>query len=82
MIGLNCSGLVTLSKHKLKGQRYVKLDLGDGTKAPLLDLYITHFSNKKVLYTDITIKASLIFRRCLITLHDYSTALRKALVCL
>ena len=58
MVSLNCSGLVTLSKHQLKDQRYAELDLGDATKAELLDLYITHFSNKKALYTDITIKAS------------------------
>lgn len=61
MTPLNCSGVVTLSKHKLKGQRYVELDLGDATKVKVVDLYFTHFTNRKALYTDIEIEARLIF---------------------
>ena len=58
MFTLNCSGLVTLSKHKLANQRYISLAYGSASQETSLSLYFNHFVNRKIMYADIEIRVS------------------------
>ena len=56
LTNVKCSGIVTLSKHKLRNQRFEKLTLGDDYATEnIIALWADYLSSRKVLYTDIQV---------------------------